>query len=152
MAQHFVMVQFCARVIAPGTQASVRPKQPKRTRRQLPARVRTATRGQQPAWAPVVACQQLQPLAPLAQDAKLATLNILNTLRILMSLRTLSQLTGHGQAGAGGESAARAVAREGPGQGFASAPRLQLEGGHVKDQRPRERPVSKNLAQVGPND
>ena len=124
------MVQFCAGVIAPGAQAGAR-------RRQIPARVETATRGQQSAWAPVVACQQLQPLAPLAQDA---TLNILPA---LMTVSILSKLTGLGQTGAGGESAARAVEGEAQGRGLAGASRPQLMGGgRVVGQLVRERTVS----------
>ena len=125
------MVQFCAGVIAPGAQAGAR-------RRQIPARVETATRDQQSAWAPVVACQQLQPLAPgCHQDA---TLNILAA---LMTVSILSKLTGLGQTGAGGESAARAVEGEAQGRGLASAFRPQLmRGGRVVGQRVRERTVS----------
>ena len=107
------MARLCARVIAHGRQASARPRRPKRIPR-LPATVQTATTDQ-PALAPAVACQQLKPL---------------------------SQLTGLGQTGAGGESAARAVEEEGGGQGLASASRPQPGGSRVAGQQLRERPVS----------
>ena len=53
----------------------------------------------------------------------------------------LSQLTGLGQTGAGGESAARVVGEEGGGLGLASASRPQPGGSRVAGQQLRERPV-----------
>ena len=81
------MVQYCARVIAPGLQASAKSRQLKKTH-----------------------SEQIG-LAPLAQGATLTKFSTLKILMILgtlniLSLRTLSQLTGLGPAGAGGKGAA----------------------------------------------
>ena len=127
------MVQFCARVIAPGTQESARP-----STLRIPAWVQTATVDQF-AWAPAVAWHQLQflGLAPLDQGATLTTL-------------TLSQLTVLGQPGVSGVVAVRAVGED-PEQGLASARHPQLEANHVMDKPMRKRPVSRDNVQVSPN-
>ena len=111
-------------MIASGSQASVRLRQPKKIR-WLPAWVHSATKNQ-PALALVV--------------------GILGTLSILRTLMTLMQLTGLGQAGAGGEGVARPVVGEAQEQGIASAPHPQLGASLVMDQPMRERPVSQNRA------
>ena len=113
---HSSMVQFCAKVIAPGMQASAKLRRPKKS------------------------SSRTLCLAPLAQGATLSILGITST------LRTLSQLTGLGQPGAGGEGAARAVGGEAPEQGLASALYLQLGANHVTDQHLKERPASKHFA------
>ena len=131
-------------------------------RPRLPAWVQPATKNLH-VLALVVACQPLIGLAPSAQGAILSILStlstlktltqsilsiitILSTLKTLRTLMTLIQLRGLGQAGAGGEDAARAVVGEAPGQGREGAPCPQMGANHVTDQRMREKPVSQNLA------
>ena len=78
------MVQFCAKVIAPGMQASAKPRGPKKSSSR-----------------PLC-------LAPLVQDATIFSIHtIFSILKILTILDTqrilsLSQLMGLGQSGAGG--------------------------------------------------
>ena len=123
------MVQFCARVIAPGIQANAKPRRPKKSHSK-----------------PLC-------LAPLAQGATVSIHSILKILRILGTLRTLTQLMGLGQTGAGGEGAiilsnlihfhplsggegaARLVVEEAQELELASAPHPQMGAGHVTDQR-----------------
>ena len=144
------MVQFCAKVIAPGMQASAK----------LRGSKKSSSR-------PLC-------LAPLAQGATLSIHTIFSILKILTILDTLrilslSQLMGLGHTGAGeegdsyfdhyycppllpgGEDAAKVVEGKAPELELGSALHLQMGADHVTDQRLREKPVSENLARVSMN-